>query len=78
MHQTVNVLIFLIHAQKGIIENLKKSSLLILLSSLRLYLSSLHAKCVEDVACKLSHNFFYEKKLSDLICTCSMYLCVVH
>ena len=39
----------------------KKSSLIILLSSLGLYLSSLLIKCVEDVACKSSHNNFYKK-----------------
>ena len=52
--------------------NLKKNpSLTILLSSLGLHLSSLLVKCVEDVDCKSSHNNLY-KKMSDLICTCSM------
>jgi hypothetical protein len=39
----------------------KKSSLTIILSSIGLYLSSLLVKCVEDVACKSSHNNFYKK-----------------
>ena len=47
-------------SKKGNFER-KKSSLLILLSSLGLYLSSLLVKCVEDVACKSSHNNFYKK-----------------
>jgi hypothetical protein len=60
---------FLIHAQKG--QFWKNSSLTILLSSLGIYLSLLIVKCVKDVAYKSSHNIFY-KKMSDLICTCSM------
>ena len=64
MHQKVKVLIILIHAQKG--QFWKKSSLTILLSSIGLYLSSFLAKCVEDVACKSSHNKYY-KKVSDFI-----------
>ena len=39
----------------------KDSSLTILLFSLGLHLSSLLAKCVEDVACKSSYNNFYKK-----------------
>ena len=45
--------------EKGILG--KKSSLTIFLSSLGLYLSSLLVKCVEDVACKSSHNNFYKE-----------------
>ena len=48
--------------KKGIFERGEKSSLLVLLSSLRLYLSSLLVKCVEDVACKASHNNSYKIK----------------
>ena len=62
---------FLIHVQKRQFWKKKKSSIAILLSSLGFYLSSLLAKCVEDVACKSSCNNFYQK-MSDLICTCSM------
>jgi hypothetical protein len=39
----------------------KNSSLTILLSSLRLYLSALLVKCVKDVAYKTSHNNLYKK-----------------
>jgi hypothetical protein len=56
MHQKVKVLNF---AQKG--QFGKKLSLIILLSSLGLYFSSLLVKCVEDVACKSSNNNFYKK-----------------
>ena len=40
----------------------KNSSLNILLSSLGLHFSSLFVQCVEDVACKSSHNNFYKNK----------------
>ena len=60
MHQKVNVLFFLIHAQKGQLMK-KNSSLTILLSSLGLQLSSLLVENDEDVACKSSHNIFYKK-----------------
>ena len=64
--------LFLNMPKKGIFE--KKSSLIILLSFLGLYLSSLLVKYVEDVACKSSHNNYNKKinYLSDFICTCSM------
>ena len=65
MHQKVKVLIFFNMPKKGSFE--KNSSLTILLSSLGLHLSSLLVKCVEDVACKSSHNNFYKKKMSDSI-----------
>ena len=42
----------------------KKTSLTILLYSLGLPLSSLLVRCVQDVACKSSHNNVY-KKMSD-------------
>jgi hypothetical protein len=45
--------------KKGSFEN--KSTLTILLSSLGLHLSSLLVNCVEDVACKSSHNNSYKK-----------------
>ena len=57
--------------KKGILE--KNSSLIILLSSLGLHLSSLLVECVEDVACSSSHNNFYQKKMSNLLCTSSMF-----
>ena len=44
--------------KRAILEK-KFESLTILLSSLGLHLSSLLVKCVEDVACKSSHNDFY-------------------
>ena len=39
-----------------------KKKTIILLSSPGLYLSSLIVRCVEDVACKSSHNNFYKNK----------------
>ena len=60
MHQKVNVLDFLIHVQKEQFWK-KNQNLTILLSSFGLHLSSLLVKCVEDVACKSSHNIFYKK-----------------
>jgi hypothetical protein len=46
--------------KRAILE--KKSSLIILLSSLGLYLSSLLVKCVEDEAYKSSHNNVYNNE----------------
>ena len=50
-----------IYAQKGHFWRKKNSSSTILLSSLGLHLSSFLVKCVKDVACKSSHNNFYQK-----------------
>jgi len=44
----------------------KISTLTILLCSLGIYLSSLLVKCVEDVACKSSHNNFYKNERFNL------------
>jgi hypothetical protein len=62
MHQKMKVLIFQYMPKKGNFEMKKKSSLIILLSSLGLYLSSRLVKCVKDVICKSAHNNFYNKK----------------
>jgi hypothetical protein len=64
----MNVLIIFIYIyiyvpKKDIFEKIKKrSSLIILQSSLGLSLSSQSVKCVKDVACKSTHNNFYKKK----------------
>ena len=70
MHQKEDADFFNTCPKRAILE--KNSSFIILLSSLGLYLSSLLVECVEDVAYKSSHNIFYKKQMSDLICTCSM------
>ena len=47
-------------------------SFIIFLSSLGVHLSSLLIKCVKDVAYKSSQNNFYQKKMNDFICKCSI------
>ena len=65
MYQKVNVLIFFMHVQKRQFYLKKKnSSLTILLSSLGLHLSSLLVRCVEDVACKSSHNNLFNERFN--------------
>jgi hypothetical protein len=63
MHQNMNVLgiFFNIYPKRAFLEE-KKSSLIILLSSLELQLSSRLVRCVEDVACKSSHNNSHNQK----------------
>ena len=59
MHQKVNMLSFLIHAQKGQLwKKIKFDHSLVLFL---LHLSSLLVKRVEDVAFKSSYNNFYQK-----------------
>ena len=61
MHRKWTCWFFLIYAQKGHFWY-NKSRLTILLSSLRLHLSSLLVRSVKDVACKSSHNNFYKNE----------------
>ena len=56
---------FFMHVQKRQFYLKKKnSSLTILLSSLGLHLSSLLVRCVEDVACKSSHNNLFNERFN--------------
>ena len=57
--QKVDVLKKINICSKRAVLKKEKSSLTILLSSLGLHLSSLLVECVEDVACKSSHNNFF-------------------
>jgi hypothetical protein len=71
--QKVDVLIFLKYTPRN---GSYKTNQVWPLSCLLFGFTCLHflLNMSKDVACKSSHNNFCKKKMSDLICTCDMYL----